>query len=355
VPLTIAFINYVITKHITRWRWKCHNTPQSLIWLQPDHTFESHKYGHPILSGMKHTISYLLFLILSLAFPELGFSQNQWKTVELDFESRGARLVGTLYLPTGQGPHPVMIGVHGSGYVDRSDLYQGEAARYFASRGVAFFMYDKRGVGESSGTYPGSYSSSMVIYATDALAAADLMASRDDIDDSQIGLWGVSQAGWIIPLAASMDQERIAFTVIVSGPTVSILEENAYSDLTGQTQGRPTGASHESIDEAMAKLESKGLDASVFIAELRIPGLWIYGALDQSVPWRQGIKDLKEIAEEWDRDFTWKVFEGANHGLRAARTGGPWERPTPTQPVDGYLEYMADWLRSHVGLSVLNK
>nr|MBX2818140.1 esterase FrsA [Rhodothermaceae bacterium] len=130
---------------------------------------------------MTRITSYLLYAILSFAFPELGFSQNQWTTEEMTVESRGARLAGTLYLPTGQGPHPVMIGVHGSGYVDRSDLYQGEAARYFAERGVAFFMYDKRGVGESSGTYPGSYSSSMVIYAIDALAAADLMASRDDI------------------------------------------------------------------------------------------------------------------------------------------------------------------------------
>ena len=45
------------------------------------------------------------------------------------------------------------IGVHGSGHVDRSDLYQNEAARFFAPRGVAFFMYDKRGIGESDGEY----------------------------------------------------------------------------------------------------------------------------------------------------------------------------------------------------------
>ena len=294
----------------------------------------------------------VLCAFMMTALPLEGGCQSRWTTEELTFEGRGARLVGTLYLPLGEGPHPVMIGVHGSGYVDRSDLYQGEAARFFAPRGVAFFMYDKRGVGASSGTYPGSYSSSMVTYATDALAAADLLAERADIDASRIGLWGVSQAGWIIPIAASMDQERIAFTITISGPTVSILEENLYSDLTGQTQGRPTGASAEAIDRTMAAADPKGLDASAFIAELRMPGLWIYGALDQSVPWRQGIADLKEISEEWDRDFTWKVFEGANHGLRAARTGGPWERPRPTRPVDGYLAFMADWLKNHVGVPV---
>ena len=292
-----------------------------------------------------------LILLVAIAYlPVEVKCQSNWTTEEITVESRGARLAGTLFLPSKEGPHPVMIGVHGSGHVDRSDLYQNEVARYFVQRGVAFFMYDKRGVGKSTGTYPGSYSSSMVIYATDVLAAVDRLATRSDIDASNIGLWGASQAGWIIPIAASMDQDRIAFTIIVSGPTVSILEENLYSDLTGLTQGRPSGASAEEIDRKMALAASKGLDASAFIAELKMPGLWIYGALDQSVPWRQGIADLKEISEEWNRDFTWKVFEDANHGLRASKTGGTWERPRPIDPVDGYLEYMAEWLKNHVGV-----
>ena len=292
------------------------------------------------------------FLLMSIV-PMEALCQAQWTTEEIVFESRGARLAGTLFIPPGQGPHPVMVGVHGSGRIDRSDLYQSEAARYFAPRGVAFFIYDKRGVGKSTGTYPGSYGSSMVIYATDALAAVDQLAKRADIDASNIGLWGVSQAGWIIPIAASIDQQRIAFTIIISGPTVSILEENLYGDLTGLTQGKPSGASHKEIDKKMAEADPKGLDASAFIAELKRPGLWIYGSLDQSVPWRQGIEDLKEISEEWNRDFTWKVFEGANHGMRASKTGGTWERPQPTRPVDGYFEFMADWLQNHAGIDVM--
>lgn len=273
-------------------------------------------------------------------------------TEELAFTSRGARLIGTLHLPPGPGPHPLIVGVHGSGRVDRSDLYQGEAARYFTPRGVAFFMFDKRGVGKSGGTYPGSYSSSMVTYAVDVLAAVEHLAARADIDASRIGLWGISQAGWIIPIAASMAQERIAFTIIVSGPTVSIAEENLYSDLTGDSYGRSSGLSREEIARRMATAEPKGLDASAFIAELRMPGLWIYGDLDQSVPWEQGIADLRSIADEWDRDFTWKVFRGANHGMRKARTGGSWERPRPSQPVDGYFEYQAEWLRTKLGIAV---
>ena len=290
--------------------------------------------------------------MLFLSAQAVAAAQSGVTEEEVHFPSRGARLVGTLHLPEGPGPHPLIVGAHGSGRIDRSDLYLTEAAEYFAPRGVAFLAFDKRGSGESTGRYRGSYGSAMVTYAFDVLAAADYAASRADIDSDEIGLWGVSQAGWVIPIAASLDQDLISFTIIVSGPTVSIVEENAYDDLTGNAQGRPTGASPEEIARGLAAIEPKGLDASAFIPELTIPGLWIYGALDQSVPWRQGVEDLEAIVEEWDRPFTWKVFEGANHGLRRARTGGSWERPVTTRPVDGYFESMAEWLRNVVGIPV---
>lgn len=282
---------------------------------------------------------------MAVASIALGVPAHAQVTDEFVFESRGTRLVGTLHLPEGPGPHPVVVGVHGSGRVDRSDLYQNEAAAFFASRGMGMLIYDKRGVGASEGRYPGSYSSSMVVYGIDALAAAEHLASDPRIDEERIGLWGVSQAGWIIPLAASLDQDRISFAIVLSGPTVTINEENAYSDLTGLTAGAPSGLSDAEIDRALSEVEPLGLDAAVFIAELRIPALWLYGALDQSVPWRQGVRDLEAIAEEFDRDFTWHVFDGANHGLRASVTGGTWERPAPTRPVEGLFEVQADWLR----------
>ena len=293
-----------------------------------------------------------LLLLLLLIAPCIVLGQSQVSTEEITFVSRGTELVGTLHLPPGPGPHPIMVGAHGSGHVDRRDLYQNEVARYFAPRGLGFFMFDKRGVGASKGKYRGSYSSSMVTYAVDVLAAVEHVATHPKVDADRIGLWGMSQAGWVIPIAASMEKEKIAFTIIVSGPTVSILEENLYSDLTGQTQGRPTTMSRDEIRRHMAEAESKGLDASVFIAELTMPGLWIYGDLDQSVPWEQGVEDLRAIAAEFDRPFTWNVFAGGNHGLRQARTGGPWERPRPTKPVDGYFAFMADWLRDTVGLPI---
>lgn len=268
------------------------------------------------------------------------------------FESMGVTLVGTLHLPEKPGPHPVIVAGHGSGRVTRSDLYATEVAEHFVPRGVAVFQFDKRGAGESGGEYMGSYSSSMVIYAVDVLAAARAVGARADIDASQIGLYGMSQAGWVLPIAGAMSRGDIAFMMIVSGPTVSIAEENYYSDLTGSTQASPTGMSRDEIRRRMAEATPAGVAANAFIAELTMPVLWIFGELDQSVPWEESIEDIEQARDEWNRDFTIRLFPNANHGLRAARTGGQWERPVPTEPAPGYFAAMEGWLMGRAGVRV---
>lgn len=268
------------------------------------------------------------------------------------FDSRGASLAGTIYLPPGPGPHPAIVSAHGSGQVHRGGTYQQEIARHYPSRGVAVFLFDKRGVRESGGRFPGGNSGSLMSNAADLLNAVAYVRSRPDIDTAQVGLWGVSQAGWVIPMAASAasSQGTVAFTIIVSGPTVSIAEEIAYSDLTGQTANRPSGLSREEIRRRLAKVEPEGARAYPYIEAMTMPGLWLYGDLDTSIPWQQGVEDLKAIKKQWKRDLSWHVFENANHGLRQAKTGGPWERPVPRKVVDGYFDVMDRWLFEHVKL-----
>lgn len=292
------------------------------------------------------------FVVPLLGSASLGAQAHGVRAEAVRFESRGTTLVGTLHLPDRPGPHPAIVVGHGSGPVTRSDLYGSEIADHFAPRGVAVLQFDKRGHGESGGEDVGSYSSSMVIYAFDILAAVEALRARADIDPAQVGLFGVSQAGWVLPIAAAMSRGSVDFMIVVSGPTVSIAEENLYSDLTGSTVGRPTGLSRAEIRRRMAEAEPGGIAASAFIAELTMPALWIFGALDQSIPWEESIADIEAAKAEWDRDFTVRVFENGNHGLRAARTGGQWERPVPMDPVDGYFETIETWLFRHAGIRI---
>ena len=86
-------------------------------------------------------------------------------------------------------------------------------ARFLVRRGVAVFGYDKRGVGGSTGDWQ---TASFEVLAGDVVAAFDYLKTRKDIDATRIGLLGVSQAGWIMPLAAVRAKD-LAFLISISG------------------------------------------------------------------------------------------------------------------------------------------
>ena len=54
-------------------------------------------------------------------------------------------------------------------------------------------IYDKRGVGESTGDWRTATFSDL---AEDALGAVELLKEHQQIDPSRIGLFGLSQGGW---------------------------------------------------------------------------------------------------------------------------------------------------------------
>src|SRR5262245_56982969 len=115
------------------------------------------------------------------------------------FENGDVRLAFTLDLPTGHGPFPAVVLGHGSGKTTRDQLIW--AARHLTSLGFAVLRFDKRGVGESTGTYVfvGTKDSPWVFpqLASDVAAGIRFLRSRPEIDPKRIGLFGTSQAGWI--------------------------------------------------------------------------------------------------------------------------------------------------------------
>lgn len=129
------------------------------------------------------------------------------------FASEHITLAGTLFLPASPEKHPAVVLFHGSGPQSR-DLF---TARWFAEQGLAALAYDKRGVGESTGDFRAV---PFMDLCADGLAAIHYLKSRPEIDAKRIGVWGLSQGGWLGPLAASRSAD-VAFVIAVSGPGVS--------------------------------------------------------------------------------------------------------------------------------------
>src|SRR5690606_21600019 len=108
---------------------------------------------------------------------------------------------GSIVFPIGEVVHAAIVFVHGSGEQTRNM----SVARDFAREGIAALVYDKRGVGKSGGEYEGNQSVSeknITLLADDAAAALAQLANHPSLKDVPLGLTGISQAGWIAPLAA---------------------------------------------------------------------------------------------------------------------------------------------------------
>jgi dienelactone hydrolase len=141
------------------------------------------------------------------------------RETEVTFPSANLTLAGTLLQPAAAGPHPAIILLHGSGPGPRSFLRP--FAERFVRLGFAALIYDKRGAGGSGGSWT---SASLDDLADDARAAATFLKSRPDIDGNRIGLWGVSQAGWVIPRTVAKAPGTFSLAIIVTGGGVRPIE-----------------------------------------------------------------------------------------------------------------------------------
>lgn len=265
--------------------------------------------------------------------------------VELSITSRDATLAATLRFPsTGRAPFPAIVLAHGSGLITR-DQVRPMADRLLAM-GLAVLTYDKRGVGQSTGTYVNVGTARSIevfdVLADDALAGVAALKSRKDIDARRVGLGGASQAGWLTPLAASKSKD-VAFIVILAGPAVTVGEEMEYSRLAGADPGSIQGLSDGEIDRRMRLFKGPhGYDPVPVLESLSTPSIWIEGEQDRSVPMAQTLATLERLRSA-GRPITIVKLAGADHSLRNPVTG---ERPEFWSRVREWLEKLNVLARS---------
>jgi pimeloyl-ACP methyl ester carboxylesterase len=316
--------------------------------------------------------------------PRIARRADIEKREDVRFSNGDVRLDGTLISPAREGKHPAIILVHGSGAENRE--YMLPFARFLIRHGVAVLGYDKRGVGDSTGDWNAA---SFEDLAGDVVAAFEYLKTRGDINPAQIGLLGVSQAGWVMPLAANR-ATGIAFLVSVSGAGVPASEttiDQAQNEMTAtgmpaqtvadiiammrlQYRYARTGQGWEEYAAARQTLAARlggtvpdsfpgapdhpywqfirrlyFYDPAPTLRQLQVPTLALFGELDNNIiaaknraAWEAALK------AGGNRDYTLKVLPKANHYQWEANSGSNAEMASLKRFVPEYFSTIQNWL-----------
>jgi dienelactone hydrolase len=119
-------------------------------------------------------------------------------------------------MPDGDGPHPAVVLMSGSGPQDRDESLPGMTLRPFAlvadalgRAGIAVLRYDDRGTAASTGDYA---SSAIADFTADGHAAFRWLREQPGIDPAQVGVLGHSEGGAYIAAIAAQDPD-MAFVI----------------------------------------------------------------------------------------------------------------------------------------------
>ncbi|MEM6806785.1 MAG: alpha/beta fold hydrolase, partial [Bacteroidota bacterium] len=301
-------------------------------------------------------------------------SQSQITREIFSFEFEGLTLQGVLNMPEQSTPKGIVLLVHGSGQTNAvAQEWHYDVRATLVKSGYATFMWDKIGCGQSEGSF--DYNQPVQNSAEEVLAAINSLKSKQIPGSDHIAFWGISRAGWIIPLVLQTFKEA-GFWISVSGVDEKenfkyLLEENLRIDglsedkielIIGEwvraNQITHSGHSFERWQAATQNLEQNpfilrfrggsevteagyyayqksfmkeeleyetGLqvyikDFESILSEVYCPVLALFGEKDKNVDWRK-TKALYERTLGRQVDLTIQTFPDANHNLFQCKTG----------------------------------
>ncbi|MER6512580.1 prolyl oligopeptidase family serine peptidase [Nonomuraea sp. NPDC001636] len=217
----------------------------------------------------------------------------------------------------------------------------GEAVA-FARQGLTVLIYDKRSVNYS--LFHRSYAQ----LADDALGAVATLRKEPGVDPGKVGIWGLSEGGWVAPLAASKSED-IAFVVVVGANALQPLRQQTWAVAAGL---RKAGVGGSLVEHAEPKLYRVIADGDMFpepyydpepvLAAVRQPVLAIWGVHDLLTPPRETPPIFRAALEKGgNRRYTFRFFEKADHAAHVTPDGGVTRLP---ELAPGYAELVGGWV-----------
>ena len=304
--------------------------------------------------------------------PKAPFPYETRELVATNAED-GTKRAGTLSVPKGKGPFPVVIIESGSGPHDRDGTFAGHKpylviGDHLTRAGIAVLRTDDRGVGSSTGV---DKDASYEDLTGDLLAMVDELKKQPEIDASRIGAIGHSQGGTVAPMAAARSKD-LAFVVLLAGMGVKgydvmveqkrlvaksqgidgkqldemvehqrkmltlvledadeatlrkAVEDSLAVDLTEEQRSQlPPQAQAALVENGLASLQAQFIrslirnDPADYLPEVKVPVLAIFGEKDlqvEPVSNEAGIKKHVPHAETW-------IVPKMSHNLQQTETG----------------------------------
>jgi pimeloyl-ACP methyl ester carboxylesterase len=294
---------------------------------------------------------------------------------EITFANGPTKLAGSLILPRTGNSLTAVVFLHGSGAEGRW------ASRFLATQvarqGIAALIFDKRGVGASTGDWKNATPEDL---AGDDVAAVARLLQEPRINGKRIGIHGHSQGGTLAPLVAARSK-NVAFVIGSAAAGIPMDSVEIYSVLNSVYPKATTaadsadarayvrelvavayhGGSRQKLDSIIAASKDRPwffeppapgnsywsfsrvlarYQPLQWWAKVRVPVLLVYGADDKRVPPAESADRISNtLRRAGNHDVTVRIFPGADHTFRLPPGPSGWPDTAP-----GYISTLVDWL-----------
>jgi dipeptidyl aminopeptidase/acylaminoacyl peptidase len=204
-------------------------------------------------------------------FRGSGFTKYQ-----MSWPSAGRRMTGTISLPDGPGPFPVVIVVHG--YIPASRYWVGQDSGIFgdpmASHGFISLAPNYPGY---AGSDPGPPElPNLVAIAVSVMDLVSSLPSLSQADDTRVGFIGHSNGGGVGLLTLVTDSRIRAYALFA--PVSSDMRDNARKWWLNNGSAGPLGRPEEN-PTGYAHVSPRG-----YFASGMAPVLFLQGTADEDIP-----------------------------------------------------------------------